>query len=432
MKKLSYHVNPLISKREEELHIAHMQRRINQAKGTIPKAKGRKPSKSQKPPAEEGYKVPEEDTELDEAIRERLSDLLGHSLIKNIQHLVKMNMHGDQKPLIPSSGSHQAPIKPKSKPPKPPTKQAPVEVKKKVPRPQWKDDWTDQADRDSVQSGKDRTSPNLVSSSSKRSSSSSSPSRRPPSAETKSTNPTAFQPSVRSASPYGSRAPIPASRLDRPSSNERKRNSNHELLLLARLGAKPQFAASEGGQSMQEEIDHEDEAYEDDFEELSDGEISNLGRVALSDASNADVSDLKNSIAFVNSLIQLKIHRLTQDDAAPEEDACLMGELVEDENDGGDAEEQEGEREPQPELDEEFEVPASPAEKHDLRSEARHLFQSLRTLKDLVSVIHEDNAENEGDNLDLLSPKDRLAGDVEWLDALMQNLSGSLQLNLRR
>jgi len=38
MKKLAYHVNPLIAKREEELHLKHMQRRIDNARGTIPKA----------------------------------------------------------------------------------------------------------------------------------------------------------------------------------------------------------------------------------------------------------------------------------------------------------------------------------------------------------------------------------------------------------
>lgn len=207
-------------------------------------------------------------------------------------------------------------------------------------------------------------------------------------------------------------------------------------MTLARLGAKLQ-GISEGGQSIiQEEIqaseeeqdaaaggqdrEDQDETYEDDFEQLSDGDMSNLGRVAMSNASNGEVSELRQSIAFVNDLIQMKIHRLTQDESAPDVDVCMTGDLNEDKIENG------GEDEIQPEENE-FEVPASPAMKQDLRSEAKHLFESLRTLNHLLLADQEEGREDKPVE-EVLSPKDRLAGDVEWISMLMQNLSGSLKL----
>lgn len=405
-------------------------------------------------------------SDLDEAIRERLADLLGSSLIKNIQELVK-SKHDQAPAAVKATG--EAVKARTSKPPKPPQAPKTAVALKKGPRPEWKDDWTEPGAIISVPLAKERTTPNTIAPGIRPSSSS--PSRRPPSVQPRKDHPMSSGTKARSPSPStmtsrGNAMPKqlgPSPRVKLPLSNPIQSNSkapassfpksnrceagparpsieesdsSHELVTLARLGAKLQ-GISEGGQSIiQEEIqaseeeqdaaaggqdrEDQDETYEDDFEQLSDGDMSNLGRVAMSNASNGEVSELRQSIAFVNDLIQMKIHRLTQDESAPDVDVCMTGDLNEDEIENG------GEDEIQPEENE-FEVPASPAMKQDLRSEAKHLFESLRTLNHLLLADQEEGREDKPVE-EVLSPKDRLAGDVEWISMLMQNLSGSLKL----
>eukprot|EP00195_Chlamydomonas_chlamydogama_P006709 CAMPEP_0202907018 /NCGR_PEP_ID=MMETSP1392-20130828/40986_1 /ASSEMBLY_ACC=CAM_ASM_000868 /TAXON_ID=225041 /ORGANISM="Chlamydomonas chlamydogama, Strain SAG 11-48b" /LENGTH=492 /DNA_ID=CAMNT_0049595747 /DNA_START=198 /DNA_END=1672 /DNA_ORIENTATION=+ len=149
MKKQVYHANKLVQKWEEDLHLKNLEKKLKQAKSSLPpEARGVKPAASKNTgklfvagsgkktavrKAGEGTSTPTQQPsnvqELDDLIYQRLHDILGAPLLQRVQSYAKTKPETPPKPQRTPSAYTKALAGNAGKPPKP------------AKRPPWNDEF---------------------------------------------------------------------------------------------------------------------------------------------------------------------------------------------------------------------------------------------------------------------------------------------------
>eukprot|EP00798_Chlamydomonas_sp_ICE-L_P025920 gene25920-11596_t len=147
-----YNTNPVLNKWEEDNHMRHMRKRLENVKSTISTGAHSSPSKkpasgrdkktsNSKPPGHEGVIA-----ELDELIYARLGDFLADPIIKGVQKYVRSNGQGITNQAQGSTGPSQ-PRNPNSRPPNSRGKaltsgKKPNGSARPARRPTWDENWS--------------------------------------------------------------------------------------------------------------------------------------------------------------------------------------------------------------------------------------------------------------------------------------------------
>ncbi|GAX82772.1 hypothetical protein CEUSTIGMA_g10198.t1 [Chlamydomonas eustigma] len=138
MKKGGYHVNPILRKKEEELHLKNMEKKIRAAKSTLPPGakSGRVASKIRASEYQDSIDIVHDGCKedapqnLDGIIKARLEDVLRQSIIQNIQSLVRQKMPQQDQIIKRELALH-------TETPLPSSSARPYSRR----RPEWNDEW---------------------------------------------------------------------------------------------------------------------------------------------------------------------------------------------------------------------------------------------------------------------------------------------------